>query len=105
MARDRRFMGVIVLGEIVRAGVNTIRADATVGISDEHSALPIDGRVDEVEQIAIVRLVTANYRAGIADRSALHWIVRCRIHGRPRLAAVVSRRHIDVPDTLKSRSR
>ena len=63
MPRDGRFVRVIVLREVVSPGVNTVGADAAVGISDEHPALPIDRGVDEIEQVAIVRVVTANDRA------------------------------------------
>ena len=54
MSRDCSFVNVIVLREIVRAGINTIGANATIGIGDEHSALSIDGRINKVEQVPIV---------------------------------------------------
>src|SRR5207237_5384365 len=73
------------------------RARAAVGIADQHAADLVDGDVVEVEQ------VTAGIAAAaIPDAAALHWIRRCDVRSHPRLAGVVGRRDVEVPDAVEA---
>src|ERR1700694_406055 len=58
LSRDGGFLCIVVW-----SALNARLGDAAVRISDQHTALVIDGRVDEVEQVSIVGNATANDRA------------------------------------------
>src|ERR1700704_5458903 len=58
LTRDRRFLCVV-----VRAALNTRLGDTAIRISNQQTALMIDSRVDEVEQVAIIRNAAADDRS------------------------------------------
>src|SRR5258708_2390845 len=79
-------------------GLLNAASHATVRISDQRAALRIDGRVHEVEQISIVRIVTIAARSSeIADRTTLHWIIRGDISRGPRRTAIERRGDVKMP--------
>src|SRR4051794_4630015 len=55
------------LGRVGVVGAGDACPDAAVGVTDEHPALGVDGGVDEIEQVPVVRRAVAR-RAGRADR-------------------------------------
>ena len=72
----------------VRTRVAHARSNATVAITEYHSAPVIDSNFVKVEQISV--RITAAAKPDTAG--ALHRIVRRGIHDRPRVASIVSSR-------------
>src|SRR2546423_99900 len=112
LARDSRLARVVVVvtidlavgrarGAALVNALNAAGGDAAVGVRDLYAALSVEGDVHEVEKVSVVRRAVADDRAGVAYRAELHGVVRRRVNGRPRLAAVVCGCDVEMPDGLK----
>src|SRR5207248_9711465 len=83
----------------VWSALNT-RTHASVFVTDQHAAFLVDRSVKEVEQVSRHR---AALESASANAVALHRTPRCRVNGRPGLAAVEGRRNVEIPGPGETR--
>ena len=83
------------LGERVRPAIAHASRRATDRIACDHAALSVDLRIDEVVMITPVSAVRDT------TERALDRIVRSSVGDKPRVAAIVSRGDVEIPDTGK----
>jgi len=85
----------------MRAGrVGTQVPTAAIRVADQRAPLRINRLVHEVEQVAVVRGVSARRRAQITDRATLDRIVRRRVNRSPGQAPIESGGDIEMPGRI-----